>query len=180
MRMSLIASAAFFCMGCSAADLPSRLPSAQVAMHATTGSQIVVYGNAGEDSTMRWAGELIAVEKETLFVLAESVLVSMPLSEVGVAKLFVTDVPVSTGMANLWVATGVLSSASLGYGAIFAAPAWLLFGSIFASAYSSSMNAGDLRFPEEPWVRISPFARFPQGLPVTLDRSQLRPRVDVE
>jgi hypothetical protein len=165
---------AAFCTGCAASDLPSRLPNPDQAMDATTGSYVVVYEDAGEDHTVRWAGELIAVDKESLHVLSENGFASLPIAKVERAKLFVTDVPLAPGTAGLWVFIGLLSTASQGYGAIYTAPAWLIVGTVCAGTYASFADSGDMEFPGCSWEKISLFSRFPQGLPPRLDRSRLR------
>lgn len=163
--------------GCAASDLPSRLPDPEEAMNATTGSYTVV---SYLGMKLPVGGELIAVDRDTVHLLTWAGMVSVPKSQVVEAKVFVTDVPISPGGASGLLVLGVLSTAANGGWAIYTAPLWLVFGTMFVSAYASSMNDGDLRYPDVTWKHVAPFARLPQGLPRAVDRGTLRYRLILE
>jgi hypothetical protein len=157
--------------GCATVDIPARLPGATEVLSTANGGWVVIT-TAGK-VTRR--GELIALGRDTIFIMDHGALTLTPSINVLSAKLFLTDYPVTPGGAGVWTALGVVSSASLGFGAIFAAPLWLLVGGINTSVVARDADEGDLAFPPAKLEEFSMFARYPQGLPEGVDRSMIRP-----
>jgi hypothetical protein len=157
--------------GCGTVDIPDRLPGATEVLSTANGGWVVIT-MAGKELRR---GELIALGRDTVFMMDHGALKSIPRSSVLSAKLFLIDYPVTPGGAGAWTALGVVSSASLGFGAIFAAPLWLIVGGINTSVVARDADAGDLAFPPAKLEEFAMFARYPQGLPEGVERSMIRP-----
>lgn len=163
--------------GCRTVDLPSRLPVAKEAVQATTGAWMVVYDSIKQVPRAKSEGELVSVEKDSVFLFSGAVLRGIKKDKIKIAKLFIVDPPIRPASANIWVLLGILSTASHGFGLIISAPVWLIAGSISAAGVASSDDEGDLHYPENKWSDLALFARFPQGFPTNLDRARLQERV---
>ena len=180
MRTTGVSLLLAFFAGCYTVDLPERLPDAEEAMLATTGSWIVLYDSTKLVPSAKHEGEFIAISNDSVFLFSASGLQGIQKQRISIGKLFVSDPPVTTGGLVAWVMLGTLSTASHGVGLVFTAPAWLIIGSISAGAAASSIDAGDLQYPARTWAELTAFARFPQGFPPGLDRSLLKKRVGFE
>ena len=106
------------------------------------------------------AGELIAIGRDTVFVLTESGLEALPEAELRAAQ--VASYQSARGELALWTCMGTLSTASHGVGLVLTAPLWIIGGTICTVAAS---GAGIHRYPQVSLGEFAPFARFPQGLP---------------
>jgi hypothetical protein len=116
--------------------------------------------------TKRLAGELIAVETDTVFV-ADSALRAVAVKDITSAVLVNYDV--STLVPQVIV--GLLSTASHGYYLIFTAPMWLLGGTMLASSRTYDPV---IEYPDKKLSEFKPWARYPQGMPPGLDRGRVR------
>jgi len=163
--------------GCATTDFPRNLPEAEEAVALTGGRWVVVYPEHAVpgDGQLPLEGELIAIDRDTLFVFTGSDLQACACSDVASATLYVTDYPMDPSLASTWVLLGTLSTLSHGILLAASAPVWLIFGSIAASGVVHDADQGDLRWPEDSWEALGAFARFPQGLGEEIDRSSLRP-----
>ena len=161
----------FVLLGCATVDMPDHLPEATEVTSTAYGGWTVIT-TPGKD---KHQGELIALEHDTLFIMEQGALTLIPRDSVGSAKIFLTDYPVTTGGAAGWTVAGMLSSLSLGWGAIAAVPLWLIVGSINTAAVANDADAGDLAFPPADLGQFAKFARYPTGLPVDVDRALIRP-----
>jgi hypothetical protein len=112
-------------------------------------------------------GELIAISKDSMFI-ADSVFRSIPLSQIIRAKLIFYDSNYSQMVT--WTFLGTLSTLSHGIGLIITAPLWLLVGSTITSERSWEPV---IQYPNDTWENISFYARFPQGLPSSVDRKRI-------
>ncbi len=179
MKKVLLLAVLIAVSGCSTVDLPSRLPDTEHAIAATTGAWIVLYDSTSLVASAKHEGELIAVAQDSVFLFQDSILIGVGKRRISVAKLFVVDPPITSAGANLWVIMGTLSTVSHGILLIISAPAWLIVGSVSAAAAVKAIDEGDYRYPNpgHGWAEFEQFARFPQGLPPNIDRSQLRARV---
>lgn len=145
---------------------------------------------------LRADGELIAVEKDRIFVFAQnrklvekqtpfdtpaksldekreahSELIEIPTQAVLHANLRCYDP--ESGKLGLWTIAGTVSTISHGFVLLLSAPIWILGGSLAAASHARS---SELVFPDKRWDELSIYARFPQGLPPELDQSLLRPK----
>jgi hypothetical protein len=117
------------------------------------------------------------------------------LTSAGVGSCALPDVTQATlegydprsGDTSRLALTGTLVSISTGWGLVVFAPLWVVVGTVSSSVLShqgqhtvdasrqgTATGAGDAA--RKSWHDIRLYARFPQGLPAGLDRSQLRMR----
>lgn len=158
--------------GCASTLAPGGwLPDAERSTRAANGSWIAAkVGPRGSAREVR--GELIAIQHDSVFVLAKAGLEAIPTERIGAARI--ARFNSQWGDLCAWSVLGALSTASHGFGAILSAPVWIIGGtlSVVAASY-----APIVRYPDRSWSELSVFARFPPGLPPGLDRSALRLRV---
>lgn len=164
--------------GCSSTGAPRKwLPDAGDAQKQAFGGWITVHMSANPNGP-HVQGELIAIQDDSVFVLAGDTLVIVPMSGVHSARVAAYDS--HAGRLMTWTLLGALSTASHGVGAIISFPVWMVMGSISTVAQSSEpiqnlpANSFDEIRPAESWDAMKPFARFPAGLPAGVDRSVLR------
>lgn len=113
-------------------------------------------------------GELLAVDRDSVFVLTRAGVASVALGSLDRAKL--TAYRSGQGSLAAWTILGVLSTASHGIVLILSAPVWMLVGTGAATAESFVPQ----QTVRGPWLdRLRAFARFPQGIPADLDRTTL-------
>lgn len=122
-------------------------------------------------------GELIAVHSDSLFWMEDNHLRSLARTDIRKAQVFTYRS--QHGALAAWTVLGTLSTASHGFILIISAPAWILFGSITTGAVSHEpivgYNAPDRYEPSmSDWLRMSKYARYPQGIPADLDRSLIK------
>ncbi len=154
--------------GCASTTAPPGfLPTAQDSQRVGRGGWITAsFGIGAEEFGVD--GELVAVDKDSLYVLSDGGLDAVALSSIRKAKLM--SYRSGSGEPALWTLLGTLSTASHGVGLIITAPVWILVGSSIAAGQS---HAPELKRPEHAWAELRAFARFPQGLPHDLDRDSL-------
>lgn len=126
----------------------------------------------------RVSGELIAVSVDSLWVLAERTLVTVPLAQVD--AVHVARHRFTPKTALVWTAVGGLLSATAltvacgqvaddcGYVFPGVLLSWGMVGGLSAVTVSRSAN---LRFDRTEWDRLRPYARFPQGIPEGFPRT---------
>ena len=138
----------------------------EVQSQAFGGWTSIEYQSAGE--TKSSSGELLAMQEGRLFILNES----------GVSEIFVSEVQriqleifKEERIAGLWAILGVLSTASHGGWLLLTAPIWIISGIGFSSGESKT---GLMEFQGPPSEEIKKFARFPQGLPKNIDLQSLK------
>ncbi|RPH90388.1 MAG: hypothetical protein EHM72_19170 [Calditrichaeota bacterium] len=112
-------------------------------------------------------GELIAIGQDSLFI-ADSLFRAIPLAQIKAAELIFYDS--QYGLMASWTFLGTLSTLSHGFGLVLTGPLWVLFGSAITSARSWEPV---IKYPDEPWEKISSYSRFPQGLPAHIDRKRI-------
>jgi hypothetical protein len=118
------------------------------------------------------AGELLAVERDSIFVLPPDGVVQA-ISIVGVGTAIVMAYQPQTEWISAWAALGTVSTISNGVFLVLTAPVWLVGGTVAANAES---RAPLLKLKRgQSWDGVSIFARFPAGLPQDLPR-RLPPR----
>jgi hypothetical protein len=165
-RRRWAAAALFAAAGCFQSSAPPGwLPAPVDAQQQAFGSWISVQGQPRTPPLAQ--GELIAIDADTVHVLTGGRLVSIPKATICCAVL--TAYRMDLSELQVWSAVGVLSTASHGLLLILTAPMWILGGTVATSTASYAPRIVSI----DPVV-LRPFARFPQGLPPTLDRSTLR------
>jgi hypothetical protein len=148
---------------CAHLDVPEGLPSPAEARTSVYGAWVDL--KLFPVSTAQ--GELLAVTLDTLYY-ADTKFHAVAIRQIVSARLVRYD-PKQDDLA-LWSVFGVLSTLSHGYYIIFSGPVWLA-ASYFT--YISRLEEPQLNYPETNILRFIPYARFPQGLPENIDRSQL-------
>ena len=106
------------------------------------------------------AGELIAVEPDTMRVLVSTSLVAVPRGEIARAKLWAWDTEKNVPL--VWGSLGSLSTLSHGFFLVFSLPAWVITTAVTSATES---RASLLTYPDDAWADLVKWARFPQGLP---------------
>jgi hypothetical protein len=160
------------------------LPYAQEAQQEGFGGWIEVTARAQPDApSLR--GELLAVSDDSVLVLTGAGVGSCALTDVTYATLEGYD-PRSGDTARMTLA-GTISSISTGWGLVLFVPLWVLVGSTSSAVLSHqgqvTLDAsrrdtapGQRDAERRSWKDIRLFARFPQGMPAGLARSQLSMR----
>jgi len=152
--------------GCAHSGAPAHwLPAAVEAQAETHGGWVVVHL---KDRSER-RGELLAVDADSVFVLADSTCVA--LASADMAHAVVTGYDAQAGTLRIWTTLGALSTLSHGYVSVITLPTWLIVGGTVTALQS---HAG--RVDVATWEQARIYARFPQGLPPGLDRAALRPK----
>ncbi len=167
-----------FHAGCAMNPAPSGwLPTAAEAQQTTHGGWMSIDVRGPRHA--RFIGELIAIERDTVFVLQADGLARIPTSDISRASLASYDAEMD-GLYVWWV-LGTLSTFSHGALLILSAPVWLLAGGIGLASHSHKpVTTYDAQYDAYSRLRIEelrPYARFPQGLPAGLDRRSLRPKL---
>ena len=114
-------------------------------------------------------GELIAADRDSVYVMTSAALVALPVAEIERATLTTYDA--RWGKLALWTVLGTLSTASHGMALIISAPVWAAGGTAATAAASRGP-----RVRSTDGTVLARFARFPQGMPAGLDRGVLRPK----
>ncbi len=162
---------ALLTMGCVSTRGPSGyLQPAQVAQHEAYGAWIDVYF---KNDRAELAGEFIALEPDTVFVLTRGGLHAIPRATIEAARLGTYD----SEWANLvyWVTGATLLTASHGWYAGITAPIWIITGVISTASVSRGPIEDVRGIDTRRWQEVSKFARFPQGMPRDIDRLTLPP-----
>jgi len=176
-RILLAAVCALVLSGCVGTSAPRKwLPSVQAARSEAFGAWTELNIKESEEQKYQVRGELIAVHDDSIFVWGPQGLAAYGRDHVTRVKL-TTYRPTHGGMV-LWTFFGSLSTVSHGVGLLISFPVWVIGGS---AATASVSGEPDETCPESVikqsghpcWEKLSKFARFPQGLPPTLDRTQL-------
>jgi hypothetical protein len=126
----------------------------------------------GSPARVPVAGELIAVDPDTVFVMSGEWLVGLPKGQVRRATLFAYDP--QWGQLAAWGVVGTLSTISNGLGLILTAPLWIITSTSAASSRSRAPRV-ELADRGDRWEKLRLYARFPQGMPPGLDRRSVRP-----
>jgi hypothetical protein len=149
---------------------PDFLPNKVEVQEQSFGGWVdLVLRSEQEDRSV--AGELIAATADSLWVMSGSTVVVVPVTSVASGQLAGYDS--ESGQVVGAVALGAISTISNGFFLVFTAPMWLIGGSIAANS-QGKVGLEDL--PPMQWAELARFARFPQGIPASLDLRELRPR----
>jgi hypothetical protein len=105
-------------------------------------------------------GELLALDAESLFVLADGATAAIPRRNITGFRIRLYDT--SPAAVGVWTGIGTVSTVSHGAWAVISAPVWLAVGIPSTVAIA---NKGKLDVGRESLGPLVQFARFPQGLP---------------
>jgi hypothetical protein len=114
-------------------------------------------------------GELIAVQKDSIFILRNSDRLEGFAAE-EVRSVHLQSYNPKLGTVTLWTLSGVASTVSHGFILIISLPVWIATGSLSGVAISASAHE---KTEPEGWDALACYARFPQGMPAGLDRTGL-------
>jgi|GEM_PF-1769752 len=159
---------AFLSIGCSLSRAPENwLPVRSEAGHDPFGAWVDVWTT---DPKFPLGGELIAVSPDSLFFLGYDSLQGIGWKEI--RKYRVAYYQSEGGYQGAFVFTSTLGTFSHGIGLIYSAPIWIVAGGLTAA-----LSPHEPMITSRSWETLSPFARFPQGLPPSLVRENLRPKI---
>ena len=150
-------------MACYRAKGPATQPTPQEALRSAFGGWIMV-SRVHDTPQSVVAGELIAVHADTLHVLSTSGLISIPRRDIKSLALERYRVPLTPSI--LASVAGTLSTVGNGFILLLTAPAWIIAGTVSTAMYSRAPLTTSA-------AELQPFARFPQGIPASVDRSKL-------
>jgi hypothetical protein len=128
------------------------------------GGWIVVQLTSGAEAS----GELIAADGDSIRVLTSVGLLVVPPREVVSARLWAWETELSGVIA--WGTIGTVSTISHGFFLIFTAPIWVGATSLI-TALESRKPIVD--YPEQGLSELARWARFPQGMPRTVQPGDL-------
>jgi hypothetical protein len=177
LQVASVAAACAAVAACASNPAPRGwLAPAQAAESDPYGAWIVVRHDDPEGGpTLETAGELIAVESDTVFVLPQSgPLSAIPLRHANEGRLAYYDS--RSEYLGLWTFMGILSTASHGYFLVISAPVWIISGSIASASQSRAPLVRVTRSELSQWRALTIYARFPAGIPPGLARDRLRPK----
>jgi len=133
----------------------------------------VTYTTPLDSARAQVAGELIAVDPDTVFVLTpEDALVPVPIERALHGRLGYYDS--QSWATGSWAVLGTLSTLSHGIVLIVSAPVWILSGTIATADQSRRPVQTVHGSVHSSWRGLGMYARFPLGMPEGLDRGRLR------
>jgi hypothetical protein len=175
--------AIFLCVlllsACKTAMIPSgyRLPLRDVKKEIT-GSWIDInkHTKAGPGSADTLAGELIAIQNDTLYVLTSNRLVAIQSENVknAVLYIFINRSGSFAAVTSLVYAPEIIAAIGYKIGAfLLLGIPWVITGTIL-SAVESGNKSNLLIYPErDRLIEFRDFSRFPRGIPPGVDKSKL-------
>ena len=119
------------------------------------------------------AGELIAVGQDSVWLLPDSGAGVVAFATAGLTRGQLVWYHSEAGAVAGYTALGIVSTISNGAFLLLTAPAWLITGVV---ASSNESGAPIRKSPRTRWADLAAYARFPGGMPVGIDVSQLRRR----
>lgn len=155
--------------GCATNTAPRNfLPAPAASQRTAYGGWIeVTRGDARHPE--RSAGELLAIQHDSVYLLSGRGPEVYAQSDVTSAKLTAYDS--ESGLLATWTLIGTLSTISHGWLLVLSAPVWIIAGSV-TTAHQS--HQPEFLFPTAAWEDLRAYARFPQGLPPGLDLATVR------
>lgn len=162
--------------GCAASYAPDDwLPDTGEIPQNSYGGWITVVSDEGnvesEEKWLQYSGEFIAVNKESIYLLYDSLYIIR--KDKIVSSTIELDQK-NTTLYGAWVAGGSAATLSHGGFAIFTLPMWMI-GGISAVSGESLRDRYEEEYPDETyWSSVTKYCRFPQGVE-GIDLSNLRP-----
>ena len=170
MKHAALAVAVAALSGCAShAAPPQWLPDARTAANSGWGGWIRVTVRVDSVDAIV-GGELIAAHDDTVFVMApRDSLRAIP--HVAIRKAELVEYDPKQGTVSAYAFLGVLSTASHGVVLVLSAPAWMITGAVLTHVVVNEATTKSVVTKE-----LRPHARFPQGIPPSLDRTKLLPK----
>jgi hypothetical protein len=159
-------------MGCAVQNAPAgALPTALESREEAYGAwaHLVV-----EAAPAPVAGELLAVAPDSLWVLEDGGVRAVATAAVVDGRLVVYNARHRVLAAETLL--GMISTISNGVFLGLTAPMWIIGGTIATRRRSREPV---LELPIRVWIRLEPFARWPQGLPPGIDRDTIHPNPEM-
>jgi len=142
------------------------LPTAAQAQREAFGGWIKVdYTTGVAKRTVE--GELIAATPDSMHVLTSDSIVALPTGALISGTLTAFDVQLRT--LKVWTLVGAVAAVSHGFVLILSAPAWVIAGTTATAAASRAP-----RVESTNPALLRAYARFPQGIPSSVDPRSLR------
>ncbi len=161
-----------FSMTLGACKSPHYLPKPMSFQYHTKGLFIECVLNLAPNVT----GEIIAVNSSYIDLLplnAEDGVISVEKRSIKSARIRVALTSNNPEMFKIWAGTIFLSSIGHGGFAIFSIPINLAVA--LPVANNAAKSSFDVFYPKEiSWEELSKFARFPQGIPETVNRQSIQ------
>lgn len=184
---ALLAACALLQVGCAASVAPRGwLPYAREAQQEAYGAWMDM-DVMGAGVTLALRGELLAIGEDSVFTVSGDTVTATALTSVSRAKLEAYD-PQADAVTGPTV-LGTLASPTAGVLLVALAPLWVIVGTSSGAQLSAEGKHQVDTWPRsgaasgvgsgsklESWRELRLFARFPQGMPKGLDRTQLRER----
>ncbi len=162
-----------FLVGCATTTAPRRwLPQSSQLQSQAFGGWLQVHQKSKNNQKLFINGELIAITKDTVYVLTDDKLHTIAASDVTKARL--VSYSSQAGSMGGLVALGTLSTLSHGVFLVLTAP--LLWGIGGGATAASQSRKPIIDYPKRPLKDFKPFARFPHGIPQHLNRWELSPK----
>ncbi|MFO7524504.1 MAG: hypothetical protein R6W68_03540 [Ignavibacteriaceae bacterium] len=162
--------------GCAATLAPSNwLPETEKYPENTFGGWMTIITsdetNTGKERFFQYGGEFISQDEDNVYILYDTVYI---ISKKDIRNISLELVQKSTTEYGLWTLGGTVATLSNGRFLIITAPLWLIAGTEAAVGESTR----DLYESDNPdilfWNNVMKFARFPQGLPININLSELK------
>jgi hypothetical protein len=115
-----------------------------------------------------FAGELIASQNDSVFILTGLGLKAIAWEQITRAKVTMYDS--KANQIGIWTSLGTLSTMSHGWFFLLSAPVWITTGTIF---WITQSYKPQLKYPNKSKEDFRKYARFPQGLNESIDRTTL-------
>lgn len=164
---ALLIPLAVMISACAAVDVPKNwLDEPDDFARNSFGGWIEIVMNTEKEN--KFSGELLAVSGDSVFIVNDS-FQSFAWSGIKEAKLTAYDANV--GNMTPLVVLGALSTISNGFYLVFTLPMWTIGGLIAVPARSTDPI---INYPEKNYAGFAPYCRFPQGLPESVIRKNLR------
>lgn len=122
-------------------------------------------------SQQKVEGELLALTADSIHIINQTRF-SFAKTEIVSGRLimYITD----TQRFGRWATAGTFGSITNGWFLIFTMPIWIITGIATKSSEANRINYLD--YPPTDWNYLNRYARFPQGFPAGLNRSEVMPR----
>lgn len=155
--------------GCAVTHTPPGWLASPIDMQTDAyGGWIEVEYSSATGEKTQISGELIAINADSIFIANET-FHAIAVSNIKSARLSAYNSHAS-GMGGL-VILGTLSTISNGVFWIFTAPMWIIGGRICSRIRSFEPIVD---YPKQELSRFVPFARYPQGLPLGINRNRIK------
>ena len=176
--VALVSVVCVFC-GCTEHLLAPRstIPLRNQMVDDGYGSFLQVTYKSPQGGINRFAGEFIGMRNDSILILNQNTWISVRQENCSEAVLILFKN--NAGLMSFVGLGGVAVSTVLNGGyVILSGPIWIV-GSIITGITEGS-RANSYVFPLDPWDKFIPYARFPQGIPNTVNMNDLEVRPNAE